>query len=52
MPVSIDEGNSGFNRVFVASGDRESDIGVDEIGLPPPYPDYLSRYETSCSLIL
>lgn len=35
--------NSGFNWAFVASGDRESDIGVAEIGLPPGNLDDPSR---------
>jgi hypothetical protein len=36
-------GNSGFNWAFVASGDRESDIGVAEVGLPPSNLDDPSR---------
>ncbi len=36
-------GNSGFNWVFVASGDRESDIGVAEVGLPMSNLDDPSR---------
>lgn len=35
--------NSGFNWVFVASGDNESDIGVAEVGLPPSNLDEPSR---------
>ena len=36
-------GNSGFNWAFIASGDRESDIGVAEVGLPPSNLDEPSR---------
>lgn len=36
-------GNSGFNWTFVASSNKESDIGVAEIGLPPSNLDDPSR---------